>query len=144
MIDIHIAKGKNEIDKVLKIRERVFIKEQRVASEIERDDLDDCSEHIILYYDNDPVGCMRIRQEDNRMKFERLAVLKHARSKGLGKAIMSFAINYARKKKMNEVYMYAQYYLLDFYKKLGFAKRGDIFEEAGMKHIEMYFEIKNW
>ena len=41
MIDIHIAKNKSEINKIFKIREEVFIKDQNVSKDREKDGLDD-------------------------------------------------------------------------------------------------------
>jgi ElaA protein len=36
--------------------------------------------------------------------------------------------------------MNAQYYLLEYYRKLGFKPKGKPFDEAGIKHIKMVYE----
>lgn len=46
-------------------------------------------------------------------------------------------IKYCKRKKVKNIFMNAQYYLKDYYKKLGFKPEGRIFEEAGIKHIKM-------
>jgi len=141
MIQIIITTDKAEIDKALKIREEVFVKGQNVSKELEIDGLDDSSEHVLLYYNNKPTGTARIRYNDNKMRLERIAILDLARGKGLGIKLMEYLVKYAKEKKVKEIYMHAQYYLLDFYSKFGFKPRGDIFYEANIKHVEMYLEM---
>ena len=85
-----------------------------------------------------PAGTARIRYRDNKMKLERLAILDKYRGKGFGVKFMQFLINYGEEKKVDEIYMHAQYYLLEFYKKLGFEQRGEIFYDAEIEHIEMF------
>ena len=141
MLDIHSAKNSIEIENALKIRKEVFVKGQNVPLSREQDGLDALSEHAIFYYNNLPVGTARIRCKNNKMKLERIAILENMRGKGLGIKLMEFLVNYAKKKKVDQVYMHAQYYLLNYYKKLGFKTRGNIFYDAGIKHIEMYIDF---
>ena len=37
-----------------------------------------------------------------------------------------------------KIYFHSQYYIKDMYAKMGFIEEGEIFEEAGIKHIKMY------
>ena len=73
---IRLVKNKKELKQVYKIREIVFIKEQKVAENIEKDKFDRTAKHFILLYKNKPVGCARIRFIDRKAKLERIAVLK--------------------------------------------------------------------
>ncbi|MBI3035577.1 GNAT family N-acetyltransferase [Candidatus Woesearchaeota archaeon] len=141
-IKVRLAKNKKELMMVFKIRKIVFIKEQNVSKNIERDEFDKTAKHFALYYKNRPVGCARIRFINRKAKLERIAVLKEYRGKGFGKIIVDYLIKYCKKKKMKKIFMNAQYYLKDYYKKLGFKPKGIIFEEAGIKHIKMYFGNK--
>jgi predicted GNAT family N-acyltransferase len=141
-LDIHVAKNKEEIEKCLIIRKEVFIEGQDVPSDREVDGLDNVAEHVIVYYESKPVGTARIRYPKRMyMKLERIAILESMRGNGLGKKLMEFLVTYAKEKKVEEVVMHAQYYLLQFYKKFGFKERGNTFDDAGIKHIEMYLEV---
>lgn len=137
-IKIRLVKNKKELENIFKIREIVFIKEQKVAENIEKDKFDRTAKHFILLYKNKPVGCARIRFVDRKAKLERIAVLKSSRGKGFGKMIVNYMVNYCKNKNVKEIVMNSQYYLKDYYKKFGFKPRGKTFMEAGIKHIEMY------
>ena len=139
-IKIKIAKSKNELDNVFKIREIVFIREQKVSENIEKDKFDTTAKHFILYYKNKPIGCARIRLVGGKAKLERIAVLKNYRGKGFGKTIVDYLIKYCKSKKINEIFMNAQHYLKDYYKKFGFMPIGKPFMEAGIKHIKMNYQ----
>ena len=141
MIDIHIVKNQAEFKQVLEIRKQVFVKGQNVSIEREQDGLDDSSEHIILFYNKKPVGTTRIRYKNNKIKLERIAIFEKNRGKGLGIKLIEFLINYGKEKKVNEIYIHSQYYLLKFYSKFGFKQRGKIFYDANIKHIEMYIKL---
>ena len=119
----------------------MFIKGQNVSQELEIDGLDDESEHVIARLDEKPIGCARIRYVDGKAKLERIAILEQYRGKGYGKKLMEFLVDYCRKKDVSGITMNAQYYLLDFYKSLGFEPVGEKFLEAGIEHIEMSFRV---
>ncbi len=142
MITVKIAETKEEIEQAFMIREEVFIKGQNIPREIEMDGLDKDAIQIILYYSNSkeknkPVGCGRIRIIGKNAKLERAAVLESFRAQGFGKEIIKYMVKYAKEKGYKEIYLNAQYHLLDYYKKLGFKEVGEPFEEAGIKHIKL-------
>ena len=141
MIDIHIVKNQKELQQILKIRKEVFVKDQGIPLGKERDGLDNVSEHIILYYKNEAVGCARIRHIDNKIKLERVAILEKARRKNLGTKLVKFAINHTRQKKADEIYIHAQFYAKNLYRKLGFKTRNKPFVFANIKHVEMFLSI---
>ncbi len=122
-----------ELPLVQEIRRIVFIEGQNVPSEIERDGLDQSCRHVIAFSDGKPVGTLRIRETDEGLKLERIAVLEDYRNRGIGKAMIKFVLSSFKGK----IYMNAQYYLLDYYKKMGFVPAGKKFLEAGIEHIKM-------
>lgn len=140
-LDIHIVRDKKEIDAVMKIREIVFILGQKVDWEIEMDGLDKDAIHVIVFADGIPAGCARLRFIDEKVKFERIAVLPQYRKQGIGRKIMEFLADYSKKKGAREAYMNAQVYANDFYMKCGFTPRGPEFMEAGMMHQEMFKKL---
>ncbi len=144
MIDIHIAKTDAEIKEVLKIRKDVFVKGQGITKNREQDGLDDLSEHVIFYYNHEPIGTTRIRYKNNNMKLERIAILDKFRAEGFGGKLMEFLVQYGKDKNVNEIYMHAQYYLIDFYSKFKFKQRGDAFYDKdinNIKHVELYLKL---
>jgi len=141
-LKIRLAKNKSEYGEILRIRLNVFVKEQKVPSEIEVDEHENTSKHFIAFYRGKPVGCGRLRFIGGKAKLERIAVLKRYRNKGFGTRILKHMVNYAKRKNPKEIYIHAQYYLKDYYKKLGFKPTGKIFYEAGIKHIKMYLVDK--
>jgi len=75
-IQIRSIKNKKELEQVFRIREIIFIREQKVQKNIERDEFDKISKHVIILYKNKPVGCARIRLIGKKAKLERIALLK--------------------------------------------------------------------
>ena len=143
VLKIKLVNTKKELEQVLRIREIVFIKDQRVAKSRERDSFDDDAKHVIVTYNAKPIGCARMRFVHNKAKLERIALLKEYRGKGFGKQIMEYLIKYCKRKNPQEIVMYAQYYLKNFYNKCGFKERGRIFMDVGIRHIEMFMTLKN-
>ena len=78
-----------------------------------------------------------------RDRIERLAVLKNERSQGIGKFITMYVIKEAKKfKNFLELILHSQIQVSNFYKKLGFIKKGEIFFEENIPHIKMIYELK--
>ena len=139
-VKIRLVKNKKELGQVYKIREIVFIKEQKVPKKIEFDEFEKSAKHFIVIYKNKPVGCARVRFIDKKAKLERIALLKKYRGKGIGKIVINYLIKYCKNKNAKEIFMNAQYYIRYYYNKLGFKEIGKPFMEAGIKHIKMYLK----
>lgn len=122
-----------------RIREIVFCEEQGVPAEIEWDDKDSACEHFLLEGNGEPIGTARLAPYGPSVfKVERVAVLKHARGLGAGKAIMLFILD--RMKSTETVVLNAQIQVEDFYEQLGFIRSGESFEEAGIPHVPMAWQ----
>ena len=78
---------------LMQIRCTVFVDEQKVPEEKERDDWDAKSRHVLLTVDENPVGTGRLLPDGH---IGRVAVLKNYRGLGLGKALMEKLIDLAR------------------------------------------------
>ena len=125
---------------MLDVRQRVFKEEQGVPydeDEIYEEEISAVSYLITL--NEKPIGTIRYRQTDEGFKIERFAILKKYRGNGYGKEAFNFFVEMiAAKYNPCKIYFHSQYYIKDLYLKLGFLKEGDIFEEAGIKHIKMF------
>ena len=140
-LEIRPIKNKRELEQVIEIRKQVFVKGQDVPLDLEVDGLDTKADHMIVYFNDLPIGCARIRTNDDIAKLERIAILEEYRNRGFGKQLTRYLINYCKNKDYKEIYMHSQTYVSDFYKKFGFRKQGKTFFEASIKHVEMYMKI---
>ena len=126
------------LEKALRIRREVFILGQEVDEQIERDGLDEYLIHFIIHQGRTAAGCLRFHKKpDNSVKLERIAVLAPFRGLGYGKELVAAAVEYAKSLGYSTVTMHAQYYLLDYYRALGFSPVGEPFMEADIRHIGM-------
>jgi predicted GNAT family N-acyltransferase len=126
-----------EFESVFDIRHEVFQDEQQVPEETEVDGNDHVAHHYLAAVNDAFVGTGRWRMSlGGNVRMERLAVLKDFRHHGVGRALMERMLNVIPRDR--EVYLHAPVDACAFYEKLGFQKRGEQFEEAGMQHIEMF------
>lgn len=120
------------------IRNQVFILEQGVPEDLEWDKDDPTCEHFIAYVGNDAVGCARLI---NNKKIGRMAVLKPYRSMGIGKQIIDHIQRYASQKRYTRLELSAQCHAFSFYKKCGFEAFSMPYEDAGIAHIDMAYNV---
>jgi predicted GNAT family N-acyltransferase len=117
------------------VREKVFIEEQGVPRELEWDEWDERSDHVVAFDpDSNAIGTARLLPGG---RVGRMAVLRPWRRKGVGAALLVALLVVAREKGLNEVALNAQTHAADFYRRFGFSPRGDEFMEAGIPHQEM-------
>ena len=119
---------------ILSIRAQVFIIEQGVPAELEVDEQDPLSRHLLLFEENTPVATGRLTPDGH---IGRLAVLKPYRRKGYGSRIIKQLELIAAKNGLPQVALGAQIQALNFYKKLGYQVCSEIFMDAGIKHRMM-------
>jgi predicted GNAT family N-acyltransferase len=137
-IIIKLADSPEEFQKIREIRKVVFQKEQGVNPDLDFDGKDETSDRLIASLNGDFIGTVRIRYLDaNIAKIERLAVLKTARGYGIGKKLMLHALDMIKSKSLSEVVIHAQEYIKSLHEQLGFKQEGDVFEEAGIRHVKM-------
>lgn len=126
------------------IRYTVFVEEQSVPVDLERDELDAGAIHFLATDDNNtPVGAARIVIKDGTGKIGRVCVLKQARGIGLGAVLIREALATLRDTPdITRAALGAQIDALGFYEKLGFTAYGDVFDDAGIDHrmMELRFD----
>jgi predicted GNAT family N-acyltransferase len=117
------------------VREPVFVHEQKVPIELEWDELDPQSRHVIARdADHQPIGTGRLTPE---RKIGRMAVLREWRGKGVGEALLRRLIDEARSRGWPEVTLHAQVGAIGFYENFGFIAFGEEYEDAGIRHLDM-------
>lgn len=136
---VRFSGEKNELLKIaLSIRNEVFVKEQGVPPSIEYDNYDITSNHFLIMIEGYFAATSRWRKTENGIKLERFAVLKKFRGEKLGLTLLNevlFDVSVFEE----EIYLHAQYNVIDFYKKFGFIEFGEEFFEAGIEHIKMVY-----
>jgi predicted GNAT family N-acyltransferase len=116
------------------VRRQVFIVEQQVPEELEWDDEDLVSVHVLATQNREPVGTGRLTPAG---KIGRLAVLSEFRGRGIGARLLDMLVHEARHRGMVELSLHAQTAAVSFYEKSGFAVQGPVFVEAGIPHVRM-------
>lgn len=137
---VRVSADDPEFEDAMAVRIEVFVEEQGVPAEIERDAYEAESEHFVAYRDEGPseaVGTTRLREKDGLAKIERVAVRRSARGEGWGERLMSAAEERARERGFDEALLNAQSQVEAFYQRLGYETVGDEFDEAGIPHVEM-------
>ncbi|MEZ5465036.1 MAG: GNAT family N-acetyltransferase [Lysobacteraceae bacterium] len=129
------ADYQGDLDDLRAVREPVFIAEQKVPAELEWDELDPRSHHVIARdLSGKPVGTGRLTPE---RKIGRMAVLADWRGRGVGAALLLTLIERARSLGYEQVSLHAQVSAISFYRRHGFEAYGDEFDEAGIRHQSM-------
>ena len=134
---MHIP-GRGDLSPAWAIRDAVFVAEQAIAKDLERDDADNVCDHFVVLVQGQPLATGRLRQVGEKIKFERIATLAAARGRGVGKALMESMEAFARENfPQCQLWMAAQESAVGFYEKIGWHRTGEPFEEAGIPHQGM-------
>ncbi len=121
------------------VREPVFVQEQQVPLELEWDDLDPQSHHVLAVDDDGhPVGTGRLTPEP---RIGRMAVLPEWRGRAVGAAILARLLTQARSLGYASVEIHAQVDAMPFYQRFGFQAWGEEFDEAGIRHRHMRCDL---
>lgn len=129
-----------ELYAILQLRNEVFVVEQNcVYQDCDNKDL---SCHHLMGWDNDKlVAYTRLLPPGvgyTEPSIGRVVTSPAARRTGLGKELMERSLNEIKNLFGNlRVRIGAQYYLVGFYRSFGFEEQGEIYDEDGIKHIEM-------
>ena len=122
-----------------RVRNKVFIVEQKVPVELEFDEKDPVSSHVVAFIKQASIATGRIASDG---KIGRMAVLKEFRRKGVGTKILEKLIQIGAENRIKKFYISSQCHAIPFYEKKGFFAEGPIYKEAGIDHRLMKKSIK--
>ncbi len=122
----------------LALRMQVFVVEQKVPAEIERDEHDAAAIHLLARREGRPVGTARIVVAGNIAKIGRVCLLASERGRGAGAALMQACLTYAAALPgIRAAKLGAQVPVIGFYERLGFCAYGPVYLDAGIPHRDM-------
>lgn len=122
------------------IREEVFVKEQGFHHEF--DDMDAAANHITIYVDEKPAGCIRYFQEGASYRIGRLAVLECYRKLHLGSMLLLEAHKQISALQEHAcIYLDAQCRVVPFYQKHGYQICGEEHMDEHVPHLQMVQQL---
>jgi len=114
------------------VRETVFVDEQKVPRDMEWDEHDAVSRHVIARDgDGGAIGTGRLLADG---QLGRMAVLADWRGKGVGRALVERLLEEATRLGPEHLALHAQTQASGFYRRFGFVEEGPEFMEAGIPH----------
>lgn len=123
------------------LRRAVFIEEQGISEAEEWDALDSGALHLLALDGATPVGTARLLVTGGTGRIGRLCVLPSHRGTGLGADLARAGIaRLTADPRVAGIALSAQEYAIPFYERLGFAARGDSYDDAGIPHRDMVLE----
>ena len=127
----------------LKIRKKVFVEEQKVPLELEIDELEDKTLHVVAYSNHTAVATARIYEKFPKIyKIQRVAVDSDVRGQHLGVQLMKEVERYILEAGGHTMVLDAQDYAMPFYEKLDFQiTNSEGFMDAGIPHHSMKKEM---
>lgn len=125
---------------LIALRTSVFVDEQKVPASLEVDAEDPRCLHIkALNPAGQFIGTARLLPSHY---IGRMCVLKAYRNRGVGGAMLTYMLDYARQHSIAKLMLNAQVSALSFYQRYGFKAQNDIFLEAGIEHQQMAVTLK--
>ncbi len=119
------------------LRHEVFVEEQGVPLELERDEHDATALHFLATWDGRPVGTERVLLKGDTGKIGRVCVLRAMRGKGIGAALIRAAVEELRGRRLRRAVLGSQVHAIPFYEALGFVAEGPVYDDAGIPHRDM-------
>jgi predicted GNAT family N-acyltransferase len=139
-----IATTASELEECFRIRELVFIVEQNVPIDIERDEYDATAIHFLAFDNDEAIGTARVVLKDNghTAKIGRVAVLPSRRGEGIGKGLIMEIEKSSVLRDVNDFRLDAQVQALSFYERLGYEAYGKEFSDADIMLRSMLKPVK--
>ena len=141
-VELRWARGAEDVDGALRVREEVFCREQGVALAEEHDGLDADASHLLaLARGGRVVGTLRLLVNDDVAKIGRVAVERPWRGRGIASGMLAESLALARERGCREARLASQLAATGLYERAGFTVASDEFYEAGIAHVWMRLSL---
>lgn len=134
-VTVRVSDWRSAAPLAMPVREQVFVREQGVPAELERDANDPVCRHVVAVD-----GCGRVIGTGRLLPdghIGRMAVIPAMRSAGIGGRMLEALVAEAVRLGFAEVVLNAQVGAVAFYLRHGFEPEGERFVEAGILHQTM-------
>lgn len=136
---IRLAHWPQDKEALRLVREQVFVEEQSVPVELEWDGLDSGCLHLLAEdAHGNPIGTGRLLTDGH---IGRMAVLKRWRGHGVGATLLQGLMEAGQRRGFSTLLLAAQLQAIPFYEKKGFKAEGEIFDDAGIPHRNMVWQV---
>lgn len=127
-----------EYQDTIKLRDRVLRKPLLLAFTEEELASESSSFHLACYLDGQIVACLVLRPVDEHiLQMRQVAVADEAQGKGIGKALVLYAEEFAKQHGYEQMILHARANAIPFYLKLDYQTTGEVFEEVTLPHMTM-------
>lgn len=125
------------------LRKKVFVDEQKIPAELEWDAADALCLHAVAYNRlGVPLATGRLVEYSAGVsKIGRMAVAATMRGSRIGRSVLDALVQAARERGDAQVLLHAQSSAAPFYLRAGFRQQGEVFEEAGIRHVAMVRDL---
>jgi predicted GNAT family N-acyltransferase len=139
MVDVRVGAWDTLGHDASGIRTQVFVEEQKIPADMEWDAADAMAVHAVAYNRfGAPLATGRLLEHvPGVAKIGRMAVVASMRGSRIGRQVLDALMQAARARGDAQVLLHAQMSAAPFYARAGFVMRGEVFEEAGIAHVEM-------
>jgi GNAT superfamily N-acetyltransferase len=86
-------------------------------------------------------GLMLVPLDDKQIRLMQVAVDPARQGEGIGRQLVAYAEKRAKDAGYSKIVMHAMLSVVHFYEKLGYAQKGDLFEEQGITFAKMVKQI---
>lgn len=135
---VEVVADERSLDEAFAVRREVFVQEQGVSPDREVDEHEDAATHLVARLDGTAIGTARLRALDEATgKVERVAVRQAHRGEGWGRRLVERVEVLAAERGFDSLVLHSQTAVEGFYEMLGYRTTSDVFEDAGIPHVEM-------
>lgn len=138
-VEVHLARTIDEFAGHFRVRYDVFVQEQGLFEETDRDRWDDTALHVVAVVEGEVVGAVRLYQLDEAglWQGDRLSVLDHARAYGAGGPLVRFAVATAGELGGHLMIARIQHRIVPLFRRLGWERVGGLIDYCGVPHQRM-------
>jgi putative N-acetyltransferase (TIGR04045 family) len=129
-----LVETEEELEEAYRIRHEIFVKEQKLFVDSDRDEYDGRAIHIIALFHNEVVGTVRVYEKEKDVWFgSRLAVRETYRGR-VGKVLIEKAVETVRGKQAKQFKAYVQIANVLFFKRCRWRSIGEVIDYQGVPH----------
>ena len=132
----HPVRTRLEQERAFEIRREVFVKEQKICKNSDRDENDSKGIHLVAELDRQVIGTVRVFpvHRDGHWVGGRLAVKKEFRNTGVGELLVQEAMHYVKGQGCTKFTAHIQVENVPFFSRLGWKAIGPVKEYFGKPH----------